>query len=294
MYLPFQYYDPNTLQEFFDIVQKFPCKIFAGGTDLLVKMRNGWQTYPHIIDIKKIKDAPQLYEIRPTTDGTYIGALVNFTTLKNSQHILEKYTALQQATSVMGCYEIRNRATIGGNICNASSGSESGSPLLMFNAQVHILSPNGERTLPLDQFYGLIPQDNGKTKPGVHLQPYEILTHIFLPALPDKAQSIYLRRARTQGMDLASLNLAMVHYKTDNTHHFRIAGGAVSPLPTRFPEIEAKLQQSTLQPHEIQQIKQDLQNTINPRPGSKRATVQYKKDQIGELFQTALTTFNIT
>ncbi len=291
MFLPFQYYDPANLGEFIKLTQQFPQhQILAGGTDLLVKMRNGWQPCEHVIDIKKITDIPELHLIQPQENGLLIGSLVTFTQMKDNPIIKEKFNALYDACCVMGCFEIRNRATIGGNICNAASGAESGSPLLVFDAQVYIDGKNGQRNLFLKDFYQVITDSKGRSKPGVALQSGEIVTHFFLPYLPKDSDSIYLRRSRTQGMDLATLNLAMAitNISSLESRQFRIAGGALGPIPYRFSDVEKQLQGQEISPESVLKTKQKLSEIANPRAGSKRGSVAYKKDQIAELFELAI------
>ena len=287
MFLPFDYYDPPTLAEFIALTaSKTPYKILAGGTDLLVQMRNGWKPCWHVIDIKKIADIPELRQIRFDSDGLYLGALVDFTRIKADAIIREKFTALHRCSQLMGCLEIRNRATIGGNICNAGSGAEGGSTLLAFDTMVHIDGVNGRRVVKLSQFYQAAM--GASQRPGVALEPGELLTHFFVPFLPDGSASTYVRRARTRGMDLASLNLSLIVCRDRRQSSYRIAAGAVAPVPIRFPEIEALLDAAPPTPELIAQVKQQLAAYSNPRPSSKRAGPEYKKDQIGYLFELAL------
>ena len=223
-------------------------------------------------------------------NGIELGSLVNFTQIQTHPLIQQKFTALHESACVMGCREIRNRATIGGNICNAASGAEGGSTMLIFDPIVHIAGKDGRRSMPLAEFYQAT-EERGKTKVGVALKPGELVTHFFLPFLPAKSNSTYIRRSRTQGMDLSSLNLALAIIDADipENRRFRIAGGAVAPLPCRFPKVEEFLaSQATLSSEVIQAAKRLIQEAANPRAGSKRASVAYKKDQIGELLEQAI------
>lgn len=286
MFLPFRYYDPVSLADFIAIAQQCPqYQILAGGTDVLVKMRNGWQPCEHLIDIKKIADIPQMNKIEVQETGIILGSLVTFTEIKNHPVIREKFTALYDASCVMGCLEIRNRATMGGNICNAAAGAEGGSTMLIFDTQVHIAGKSGVRTMPLSEFYQVV-----GGKPAIALKPGELVTHFFLPFLPPDSASTYLRRSRSQGMDLATLNLALaiLHSKTESERKFRIAGGAIGPIPYRFLEVEAKLSGQPLSESLIAQAKKMLSELSNPRSGSKRGSVGYKKDQIAELFEISV------
>lgn len=289
MFVPFQYYDPKTWQEFVAITQVHKdYQILAGGTDLLVKMRGGYAPYQHVVDIKKITDLPEMKGIRLEQDGIFLGALTTFTEILDCKSIQENFTALYEASQVMGCYEIRNRATIGGNICNAASGAEGGSSLLIFDAIVHIVTRDGKKSMPLQEFYHLYPGKDGAKKPGIRLGPGELVTHFFLPYLPLGRRSVYVRRARTLGMDLASLNLSMALFRNPYAYEVRIAAGAVGALPCRFPEIEVMLGKPDFSTEMIESTKKRLSEIIEPRPNSKRAGVDYKKDQIGELFLSAL------
>lgn len=211
MFIPFHYYDPKTFSEFLEIanqVQNY--QILAGGTDLLVKMRGGYAACQNVIDIKKIQDVPEFQKIEKNQDGLVLGSLVTFSELLDYQEGKPFFTALYEASKVMGCHEIRNRATIGGNICNAASGAEAGSVFLIFDAVVHIRGAQGTRSVSLEELY----QSKSKAgKPGISLQNHELVTHFFLPSLPEKSHSIYLRRTRSAGMDLSSLNLSFACYQ---------------------------------------------------------------------------------
>ena len=284
--MPFKYYDPGTFQEFIKITRKENnYKILAGGTDVLVKMRNGWKVFDSVVDIKKIEDIPSLTKISFENDGLYLGSLATFTQIKDNINIQNKFPVLHQASKVMGCFEIRNRATVGGNICNASSGAEAGTPLLVLDTVVHIIGANGKRTLPLCEFYKLIEYKDGSKRPGIDLQPNELVSHFFIPYLPEDSKSIYLRRARTLGMDLASINLSMVALKNNK---FRIAAGAVGPVPYRFNIIEEMLENKKITKELLKDVKKKFSAIITPRANSKRASLDYKKDQIGELLELAI------
>ncbi len=286
MFIPFHYYDPKSFAEFLEIARQVKdYQILAGGTDLLVKMRGGYSPCQHVLDIKKIQDIPELKKIEKNQEGLSLGSLVTFTELLNYKEGKDFFPALYEASRVMGCYEIRNRATFGGNICNAASGAEAGSVFLIFNAVVHILGPQGKRSVLLEEFY----QARSKTgKPGTILGPEEIVTHFFLPFLPGKNHSVYVRRARSAGMDLSSLNLSLAMFEENGKKNFRIAAGAIGPIPCRFREVEELLSGNDLDCSQIENAQKKLSDLSQPRPNSKRASVEYKKDQISQLLVVAL------
>jgi xanthine dehydrogenase FAD-binding subunit len=163
------YYEAETVQEAADILaQKPDLKIIAGGTDVLVRMRSGKIEETGLLSIRKIRE---LQKIEICKDDTIsIGSLVTFSQLALDSIINKNIAVLTEAANSMGGPQIRNVATIGGNICNGVTSADSASTLLALNALLKIQCKYGERVVPLADFY---------LGPGkVDLKPDELLTHI--------------------------------------------------------------------------------------------------------------------
>ena len=145
MFMPFDYFIPKTLKEALSLLHKNnKAEILAGGTDLFVDLRKEKKRPQVLIDIKNIKE---LKEVNKKEGYISIGSLTTMNEIASHSVIKKRYRMLHQAAGVMGCYEIRNRATIGGNIVTASPGAEMGCPLRVLDAEILLKSVKGERSL---------------------------------------------------------------------------------------------------------------------------------------------------
>jgi CO/xanthine dehydrogenase FAD-binding subunit len=231
------------------------------------------------VDIKKLEECRG---IGWEDNHLSVGSLTTFNELLHSQIVQKHFSLLADAARVMGCYEIRERATIGGNVVNASPGAESGSPLAVLEAQVIVTGPQGDRQMPIGQFWRGV----GETD----LSQGELLTRILIPRLPSGARSAYLRRSRVQGMDLASVNVAVVviHPQKVERREVRVAMGAVAPTPIRAGEVEALLQGREITSQLLTRMRKEIQKGLAPRATSLRASPAYKREMVGVLTEMAL------
>lgn len=279
MFKRFRYSRPETLEEAFELLlNNEDTRILAGGTDLLLDLREESSPDRLVIDIKKIKE---LQGIEEGEKYVAIGALTTIRSIQQSDLIKEKYTALWNAASSFGCLEIRNRATIGGNIVHASPGAETGTPLFAFEAEVEVFGPNGKRRLPITEFW----QDVGR----VDLKKGEILGRILLPKY-ENMLSCYHRLSRVKGMDLAILGVTVAVLNPDNTseREVRVAMGAVARTPYRNQEVEEMLSHTVIDKELMQAVKVKLAESIAPRASSLRAKPPYKKAMVGNLTEKCL------
>ncbi len=242
--------------------------ILAGGTDVIIKVRNRKITPKYIVDIKGIEE---FKGIKKENDKVIIGSLVTINEIVESEYIREYFPVLKDGAFALGDYEIRNRATVGGNICNASPSADTVIPLLVYDAKITIASDSGERTERLDKFF---------LGPGkVNLAPGEMLKNIILdiPQLPTKGK--FFRISRVDGMDLASLNMAILVINPENIpeRKVRISIGAVAPFPLRVYELEEFLSGREFDRETFERAKEILLANLRPRKGSLRASPYYKK-----------------
>lgn len=280
MLRPFDYFRPKDLTETIALLGQEPsAAVLAGGTDVVVRLRRGTLKPSMVVDIKGLKE---LRGIAWGNDYLSLGTLTTFNDLLESPEVREHFAVLIDAARVMGCREIRHRATLGGNVVNASSGAEAGSPLAALEAEVVLDGPEGSRRMAIGDFW----QGAGKTA----LAPGELLTHILIPALAPGSRSAYLRRSRVLGMDLASVNVAVVVINPLETaqRQVRVAMGAVAPTPIRADQTEKLLSGQELTPALYEQMRRKIQEGIEPRATSLRATPEYKREMIGVMTQMAL------
>jgi carbon-monoxide dehydrogenase medium subunit len=219
---PFAYARPATLAEAVSLLVEHGtgARVLAGGTDLIIRLRDGTATAALVVDVKHVPElAPG---VRAGEGGTLvIGALTTMTEIAAHPVIRRDMAGLADAAAVVGSVQIRNRATLGGNLCNASPAADTAPALLVHGAVVMAAGPDGTRRIPLDDFL---------VRSGVTtLAPGELVTAIEIPAPPaGRIASVHLRRTRRRGHDLASVTLAC---GVDAAGVTRLAYGSVGPRP---------------------------------------------------------------
>jgi len=276
----FDYLCPKNTEEAIQLLlDNQGSQILAGGTDLLLELREKSAPDKVLIDIKKCTD---LQGIEEQDDFLSIGALTTIREIQQCKIIKEEYKALRDGADVFGCLEIRNRATIGGNIVHASPGAEYGTPLFAFKARVEITGPNGSIVMPIDRFWF----DLGR----VELKKGEILKRILLPRIDAQVLSGYLRLSRVKGMDLASLGVSVVviNHGQPDKREIRVAMAAVKRTPYRNREVEELLSFKEIDLNLIERAKQKLAASIAPRESSLRAKPGYKKAMVGTIMEKIL------
>jgi len=204
-------------------------KILAGGTDLLVQLREGNQYADLVVDVKKI---PKLIEVNfDPADGLLIGAAVSCFQICHNASVLEHYPGLVDAFSLIGGVQIQNRASIGGNLCNASPAADAIPALIVHQAVCVIQGPAGERRIPVEQFC-IAP---GKTV----LQPDELLVSVHIPPAGQNFGAHYQRFIPRNEMDIAVVGAGASVTLSEDGNTFRsarLALAAVAPTPLFVPE----------------------------------------------------------
>ena len=204
----YSYHKPKTLCDALTFLNNDGSYVLAGGTDLLVHIHSDKIRPNEIIDIKGLND---LKGINDTGDYIRVGPLTTVNELL--EHTLIKpYKALLDGCAVLGCHEIRHRATIGGNICNASPSGDTLIPLLLFEPKLIIKGFESKREINIQDFFA----GTGKTI----LNKGELLTDILLPLLPKGFMSLYRRKTRVKGMDLSSIGMALSAKPSLNGYFF--------------------------------------------------------------------------
>jgi len=234
MVLPkFEIFNCEKLEEACSLLSKYGdgARVLSGGTDLLVKMKHKMVTPDYLINIKGV---PGLNTIgQDKGNGLTIGALTTLQAVKNSPIIKGRFAVLYDASSVLGTRQVRNLATIGGNLCNASPAAECAPALLVLEAKVRIFGEKGYRTVELKDFF----IGPGKTVLGYD----EILTDIHIPEPTENTGGVYLKHS-TRRIDVAMVGVAVVVQMDENRFEdIRIALGAVGPTPFRAEKAEELL-----------------------------------------------------
>jgi CO/xanthine dehydrogenase FAD-binding subunit len=217
---PFRWVRPTVLQEVIDFLQEHgaAAMLLAGGTDLVVGLRDGTVTPRVIIDVKRTTDLPPVIA---QADGVLtISATVAMSDIEKSEIVRTHLPALADAAAVVGSIQIRNRATLVGNVCNASPAADTVPVLAVYGALMKVLGPRGERLVPVVEFI----QGNRRTA----LAAGEMATALHIP-FPDRPfGAAFDRITRRRGVDLATVNLCC---GVDDAGVTTFAFGAVSPRP---------------------------------------------------------------
>ena len=227
-----EYFEPRTLSEATSVLAKHgaEAKVIAGGTDVMVDIK--FKEEPGaLVNIKKI---PSLSGISESGGAIRIGALTTIREIETSALIREKLPVLWEAAHQFASLQVRNTATIGGNICRASPSGETLTPLLVLEANAIMAFSDGERIEPFKSFF----QGPGKSAVGAK----GLLTEIEIPIPPAGSKSVYLKHAVRGAMDIAMVGVAvLLTANGGNVQDVRIGLGAVAPTPVRAPKTEALL-----------------------------------------------------
>jgi carbon-monoxide dehydrogenase medium subunit len=238
-------------------------QILAGGTDLMTEKD---PTVDALIDASRLK----LDYIRVNGDGVEIGATTIFADIATSSALSDgPYDVLAEAACHMGTPQIRNMATIGGNICAAVPCADSAPPLLVLGAVLNISGSKGERSLDIDQFF----LDVRKTA----LDMDEMVTEICLPELPPRTVATFIKKGRVAVADLALVSTAvsLMLAKDDTCRNVRIALGSVAPTPMRAREAEAMLEGKRADDELLEKAADQASREIKPI-SDVRASAEYR------------------
>ncbi len=224
---PFDYYRPSTLEEALAIMERLNggARFYAGGTDLLVAMKERRLNHPALVDIKSV---PELDSIQSENGRLRIGAAVSTRAIAGSPLVRERFPMLSQALRILGSMQIGNRATIGGNLCNASPAADSAPPLLTLGASVKLRGSKNERSVALENFF---------VGPKETVIDRELLTEVHVPFLPPQGRGIFYKigpRGAPEDICIVSVAaFAVPDSAGKNWKDVRIALGAVAPTPIR-------------------------------------------------------------
>jgi CO/xanthine dehydrogenase FAD-binding subunit len=251
----------------------------AGGTDIIVAVREGRRQVAMLVDIKGIPEVNQLaYD---ASQGLTLGAAVPCYRIYEHQEIAATYPGLIDAVSLVGGTAIQGRASVGGNLCNASPAADTTPALIVHRAMCVIAGPNGRREMPAEQFC---------TGPGrTALQPGEFLVALRMPSPPRHFGAQYLRFIPRNEMDIAVVGVgASVVLNQDQSSFVsgRVALGAVAPTPL-LVETAAALSGKAVSDETIQQAAEAAQAAARPIDDM-RGTAHYRRHLVGVLTRRAL------
>ena len=247
--------------------------VLAGGTDLLIGMKTKTVSPKCLVDLKGIPGMDGIECDR----GYKLGTLTTVRDVEVSPLIREKLPALSQTAETLGSIQIRNRATVGGNLCHGSPAADMSVMLLAMNSEVKIATGNGDRTIALDQFFS--------TPNRTDLNRKEILSQVVIPEEIEKFKGIYLKHGPRKAMDIGIVNIAILLDADTGSgicNQIMIALGAVAPRPIRARKAEALLNGSKLNPEAIQKAAEAAAGEATPITDF-RASAGYRKDMVENL-----------
>jgi CO/xanthine dehydrogenase FAD-binding subunit len=261
----FAYERPSELAEVIGLLadQGSDVRLLAGGTDLIIRIRDGSIQPRTVVDVKGVAELER--GIREVDGHLSIGARTVMTDLLRDERIRQDYEALAEGAAVVGSAQIRNRATLAGNICNASPAADTAPALLAFGARVVAVGPEGHRVIPLDEFF---------VRSGVTtLAAGELVSAIELPLPATPRGSVHVRRTRRRGHDLASVTLACT---VDEDGVTRIAYGSIGPRPLLVVDETGVLADPGTTDAVREARLAELFTEAAPSPRSMRASPEYR------------------
>jgi carbon-monoxide dehydrogenase medium subunit len=275
-------YQPQSVQEASRMLKQYGPggRFLAGGTDLVIAMKEKGLVPKFVVDLKQITS---LAGIRENGDGTIsIGALTTMREVEISPLIKQKFPFLAQSAAEVGSIQIRNRATVGGNMANATPSADVAPSLVALNATAKIAGESGERSLPLEEFF----RGPGQTA----MNADEILTEVTIPKTSAELVGEYIKFSPREMMDLAYVGVAVVYNfgaQDKKFTHVRIVLGAVAPTPVRAKRAEAVLEGQTLS--EALAEKAGALAAEEARPISDvRSTADYRRAMVDAMTKRAI------
>lgn len=277
----FEYREAQTVEEAVTLMsQEEGARVIAGSTDVLVRWRQGLWKPRYVLNIKGI---PGLGEVRYSPEtGLSLGALVKVRALERDPLVRAHYPALTQAATAFAGVQIRNLATVGGNVCNASPAGDTLPALLAYGAECRLVGPGGERTLPLQDFF----QGPGQTA----LQPAELLVELRLPPPPPRTGALYIKHSPRSSMDIATASAASIVTLAEQNgvcQEVRIALGAVAPTVIRAEAAEGLLLGQETTSERLEQAAQAAAGAVNPIDDI-RGTAAHRRNIVTPLVRRTL------
>ncbi|WP_291563805.1 MULTISPECIES: xanthine dehydrogenase subunit XdhB [unclassified Clostridium] len=276
------YYNAATIKEAVSLLKEHSnARIIAGGSDVLIKIREGKMAGTDLLCIRDIKEL-QGVTLTENKD-IHIGAATTFSHITNDPIIQKYIPVLGEAVDQVGGPQVRNIGTIGGNICNGAVSADSAPTVFSLDAKLKIVSSDGERIVPVKEFY---------LGPGrVDLHPGELLTHIIIPKENYWGYwGRYIKYSMRNAMDIATLSCSVVskvNPQTNVLEDVRITFGVAAPVPYRCHMTEDAIKGKMIEESLCQVVEDTIRQEINPRD-SWRASKAFRLQIGGEIAKRAL------
>ncbi len=278
--MSFDFLRPSSLTEALAHLAKKGVKPLAGGTDLLPQIKEGRHNPTLVMDVK---DIPELNVLEfNARKGLRLGAAVPLTSIIENRAVKEHYPLLGQVCALIGSPQIQNRASVGGNLCNAAPSADTAAALLCLEAKALIAGSRGQREVALEDFF-LGP---GKTA----LSPGELLVEIRISPPSPRSAGCYLRLTPRESMDIAVVGVASfiaLEPGGKRCQKARIALAAVAPTPLRARQAEAMLEGKTLSKSNL--LEASLKAAEESQPiADHRGSAEYRRHLVEVLTRRTL------
>ncbi|RME49238.1 MAG: hypothetical protein D6791_01185 [Chloroflexi bacterium] len=269
----FDYVKPNSLEQVGELLAQAQedVRILAGGTELLLQIERGEVKPALVLDIKGLPDLDFVrfdYE-----QGLTIGATTTVTDLMRNHDVRKHYPLLAQACSIMATEQIRNRATVGGNVCSGFVFSDFAPVLMCYDAVCHLWGPRGQRAMRIEDFC--------REGARLSLAQDELLVSVQVPTPWAESWGDYQKLRPGQGAHFALAAAAVFACRVEETlTDWRVAVTAVAPYPQRLPEVEKLLDDGQMTEALLQHVAERVSETVAPVPDP-RAGITYRKAMAG-------------
>jgi carbon-monoxide dehydrogenase medium subunit len=279
---PLEIFTPTSVREASAIVREKGSggRFLAGGTDLVIAIKEKGLAPKYVVDLKRI---PRLSGIRDEADGSIvIGALTTMREIETWPSIVKRFPFLGRSAAEVGSIQIRNRATIGGNMANATPSADVAPSLLVLDVKVRIAGADHERVIDLENFF----RGPGQTV----MAPDEILTELTIPPADRRLAGEYIKFSPREMMDLAYVGVAaalVLGERERRCEHVRIALGAVSPTPMRARAAEALLANQILTEELAERASVEAAGESKPI-SDVRSSADYRREMVRAMTKRAL------
>lgn len=272
--MSFDYHRPTTLEEAWRLGSTPGARFIAGGTDVMVRLREGKIAPSSLVSLGRIAELARIDAGPPL----FIGAGVKVADIAGSAELAAATPSLVEAAGLLGSIQIRNAATVGGNLCNASPCADLAPPLLVHDARLRLASSSGVREVSLEEFF---------VGPRVSLlEPGEILLGVLVPNAPT-ARTAFVKRGRVR-MDIALASVAvLIEIDGGRCRKARVAAGSLGPRPMRLGAVEKVLTGRVLDDAAIGDARKMAEREVRPI-SDVRAGADYRRHLAGALFERAL------
>jgi len=267
MLKPFSYIKPASVKEAQEALKEDRAFALAGGTDLIVDMRNGVKKAQLVVDLKGIKE---LDTLSLEQDGKIsVGATVPLNNIIENRKLRENCPVLGEAAFTIATYQLRNRATMVGNICNASPAADMAPPLFILDAQVVVFGEKGERGVPVRDFFAGVKKTT--------LKKGEFVIRVEIPHPPPGSKMAFLKKQRIKGHDLATINIAGLASREEGV--LRICIGACSITPLLLQGTDKLFQDEKDVEKLVQKLSDIAMQSISPIDDV-RSSAEYRKEMV--------------